>query len=388
MKNYLHLFLILISSIGFAQKGVNPKSNFDFQDTMLTHFESYGLGDLLYSIRLDTVTPALMYKTKWYDVSISENPIYLDTQTVLLENPYFSEKLDDHDWKYINNYPILNSVIYDDKIISLFKNGKFVCHNISNFERNIELENQLNIKKFKQHWILNDKLGARSGNRTYIWTGSKWTKLKAKFPLKSRPKLFEDEQYIVFKDCHGEWGGTVYFYDKETDKTYFTEATCANQVIKENGKYVVLVNLGHLTGTTKKKIIENPRRLTEVKPRDRFKLKNGEALGYLDQSKAYKTSMDFHVLQLASTFQLEKKQLYLANTLEWTFLAEVDGKNIKVVHPFFYDDGYVHDDPITTTYGEYIMINLAEQERLIERERGFIIIHNNKIIRFDWVERY
>src|SRR5688500_13549323 len=123
-------------------------------------------------------------------------------------------------------------------------------------ERDFDFEKKLNSKKFKYHWIIDGKLAALAGGKIYVFD-DKWTTLKTKFPLEKQPKLFEDNEFIVFGDCHGEWGGTIYFFEKTSAEIYLTESTCANSVYKKDNKYLVLAQLGHGTGFTKFKVIDN-----------------------------------------------------------------------------------------------------------------------------------
>ena len=89
---------------------------------------------------------------------------------------------------------------------------------------------------------------AISGDLVFIWNDSNWQKYSKEFLLPKQPKLFEDSEFIVFRDCYGEFGGTVCFFDKANGETYFTESTCANSVIKNDDGYLVLAHLGHFMG--------------------------------------------------------------------------------------------------------------------------------------------
>jgi hypothetical protein len=253
-------------------------------------------------------------------------------------------------------------------------------------KRDLGFENKLNTKKFKYHWIINDKLGAISGSRIYIWENNKWNKFKTKFPLKKQPKLFEDNEFIVFGDCHGEWGGTVYFFEKSTGEIYFTESTCANSVIKKDGKYLVLAHLGHGVGSSELKSIINPRKLTKAKKSEINKTREGQALGYTDKSNAYQKLLDIYGIQLFSTFNYGERQLHIVHLSERTFLAEIKGIEIQIVHPLFDNEFYTHD-PVTKSYGNYTM-NLDYYGTALDKEVSVIIIDGKRIIKMDWNENH
>ena len=335
----------------------------------------------------DSITSSSLYKTNQFNISISENPIVFDTLHLVIKNPYYTDDFEDYDDNYIN-YPVSYSVIFENKLISLFRNGKFVCHNLLNFERDLTFEKILNTKKFKYHWIINNKIGARSiGGKTYIWDNNKWIKLETNFPLKKQPKLFEDKEFIVFGDCHGEWGGTVYFFDKISKVTYFTESTCTNSVFKKDGNYIVLADLGHMIGSTEIKMIENPRLLSKAKKGEINKVKNGKALGYNEKSEAFKKVSDYHNIQFLSTFKYGERQLFICHLMEdeLTFLAEIKENEIQIVHPFF-NNGINFHNQVTSPFGESTLINIASYDTALDKEVSVIMIENNKIIKIDWNE--
>lgn len=112
--------------------------------------------------------------------------------------------------------------------------------------------------------------------------------------------MFSDEKFIVYRKCSGEFGGTIYFYDRQSKETYFTESTCANTVIKRNGQYQILSHLGHMMGTSEIKIIDNPKKLTKAK-KGQLKFEQG-SLGYKDKTNEYSKVLDIFGIQLFFCF--------------------------------------------------------------------------------------
>ncbi|WP_185152500.1 hypothetical protein, partial [Fulvivirga aurantia] len=238
-------------------------------------------------------------------------------------------------------------------------------------------------------WIINGKLYAHSKNqlfnRLYEWSGKKWVKATIGLPVKDQPILFDDDKYIVFGDCQGEWGGTIYFFDKASNETYFTESTCANSVLKKNRSYLVLAHLGHMMGSSEIKSIPDPRQLSKAKNSAVNKTKEGQALGYSDKSDAYQKTLDLFGIQLFSTFEHGDRQLYIAHLNGLTFLTEIDGSEIKIVHPLFNKEIYTHY-PITKNYGNYTLMNLDFYGTARDKEVSVIIIRNGKLTKVDWNE--
>lgn len=214
MKKRLYILLIFgISISAFAQD-----KHLELDRKLIEHFQKQTWGDALITKDSLYLSP---FKEK-FNVSISDNYIEFDTTHLVIKNPYFNDKYenDEEEKNNVKNFPKSFSVIYENSLVSLFENGKFACFNLDNFKRNAKLEEKLNTKQFKYHWVIDNKLGGISGNTIFLWNGSKWTKFKDNFLLKNQPKLFEDENFFVYGDCFGEWGGTVYFFEKSTSKTF------------------------------------------------------------------------------------------------------------------------------------------------------------------------
>jgi hypothetical protein len=277
-------------------------------------------------------------------------------------------------------------VIYQNKLISLFEQGKFVCHSISTLKRDKSFENKLNTKKFQYHWLIDSKLvGISNGKYYYLNKEDKWIEYSHDLPFTNQPKLFEDESYISFRDCFGEWGGTVYFFNKNNKKIFYTEATCANSILKRENKYFVLSHLGHMLGSAELKEISNPEKLSQVDIKKINKTVKGEALGYLDKSHASKKVFNWDYIQIFSSFKYENRTFYLVYYESETFLAEINNNTIYLVNPLFNNGFYTHQ-PITTSYDKTVLINLDFYMIGGEREISCIIIKDNKFIKLDWNE--
>ncbi len=376
-KNLYILFYLVICSQSYSQ-------NFD---KLVEHFrENNFVGFEI--IPLDSISENSLYKSKDFNVTISRNPIDFKVDTLVLKNPYYTDDFDDWDDNYIN-FPKSFSVIYDENLISLFGNGRFLCHNLNDYSKNVKLENELNSKKFKYHWVIDGKLYAKSKSflfsSLYQWNGIKWENAEIKIPVDDQAILLSDDKFIVYRKCSGEFGGTIYFFDRQTKETYFTESTCANTVIKKNGQYQILAHLGHMMGTSEIKIIDDPKKLTKAK-RNQLKIKQG-SLGYQDKTIEYSKELELFGIQLFSTFNNKERRLFLANFNEITFLAEIDGKEIQIVNPLFNNDKYTHD-PITKTYGKYTLISMDHYGTALDREDSVMIIKDNKITLIDWNENH
>jgi len=363
------------------------QSNAQNFDKLVEHFRNNNFVGFEIIPR-DSISENSLYKSKDFNVSISKNPINFKIDTLVLNNPYYTDDFDDWDDNYIN-FPKSFSVIYEENLISLFGNGKFLCHNLNDYSRNTKLENELNSKKFKYHWVIDGKLYAKSKSflfsGLYQWNGVKWKSADIKIPVDEQSILLSDDKFIVYRKCSGEFGGTIYFFDRQSKETYFAESTCANTLIKKNGQYQILAHLGHMTGTSEIKIIDDPKKLTKAK-NNQLKIKQG-SLGYQDKTKEYSKELDLFGIQLFSTFNNRERSLFLTHFNKSTFLAEIYGKEVQIINPLFNNDKYTHD-PITRTYGKYTLINMDFYGIAIDREVSVMIIKDNKITLLDWNENH
>lgn len=158
-KVLIPIFILLSTTLFGQTKDVSF-------DKLIDNFKN-SWRDPLSGRKNDSVGIASLYKTDQFNVSISENPLTFDTSHIVIKNPYYTDDFDDYDDNYIN-YPISYSVIYDNRLVSLFRTGKFVCHKLETMERDFGFEKKLNTRKFKYHWILDGKLAALAGGGIYV----------------------------------------------------------------------------------------------------------------------------------------------------------------------------------------------------------------------------
>jgi len=370
-KAVISLFLIACCSVICGQTESDQK---DFHESLKSLIKYYK-DDAEKELKEQIIKHPGAYKL----IELSDKPIYLKIKEIVLMNPYGDD------------FPVSNSIIYKGMLISLFQSGLFTCHSIQSMERDFSFESKINSKKFDYHWLIDNKLvGLSNGKYFYLNSADKWVKYKKIIPLWDQPKLFEDDKYIVFCDCKGEWGGTVYFFNKTSGKIYFTEATCANTAYKEDNKYYVLSYLGHLLRLRSTlKEIPDPDLLTPISLEEIRKFQQRrelDAIGYSDKSNASRIVFNLNPITLSSTFNYKGRTIYLANSLGKSFLAELENDSIKIVNPLFNNDIIIH--PLgTTIYSNTILINRAWYMIGKEREISFFIIKDDEFIKIDWNEK-
>lgn len=331
----------------------------------------------------DTIKLPLLEIGRNYKVKLSDNPIYFDIKKISLRKP---------DPK---KYPLSYTVIYRDRLVSLFEPGIFRCYKIPDLSRDSEFENLLNTKSFSYHWILDGKLVALSDKKCFYFTNeNQWKSYSEFIPVINssknsedgyKLKHFEDSTYLVFSSCFGEFGGTIYFYNKKQKKIYFTEATCASTVYKADNKFMVLSELGHGEGSCDLKAITDPSKLSETQL-DKVDVPfNGQALGYSDRSNHAKVIFDYYSIQTLSSFNSNGHLLYLLlwGGYGYYHLAELNNNVFEIVNPLFNEENWMHY-PVTTDYNGTILINYAHYGTALYREVAYILVRDKEIIKIKW----
>ena len=74
-------------------------------------------------------------------------------------------------------------------------------------------------------------------------------------------KIYDDENYEVWRTCSGEWGGTIYFKSKFDNKIYSATSTCPIAINKIKNIYYVSNTLNHMIGNSSILEIKNPKNM-------------------------------------------------------------------------------------------------------------------------------
>jgi|GEM_PF-1974646 len=135
---------------------------------------------------------------------------------------------------------------YHIRVAVLF-DGKFYClregYQIFTLTpKTLYIDTSLNIKsarlKFTDLYVHHDTLFARSDFDTYYLNKNHAWRIVSRNQREIN-YLYEDERFIVTSSCSGEWGGSIYFTDKETKQKYECQCTCAINVQKLDSAYII-----------------------------------------------------------------------------------------------------------------------------------------------------
>lgn len=75
------------------------------------------------------------------------------------------------------------------------------------------------------------------------------------------PFFYEDDEFYVYPGCAGEFGGSIFFRDKQNGKTYSYFATCPLQVLKQDATYIICNSMDHMYGSSSFLKVKDPTQL-------------------------------------------------------------------------------------------------------------------------------
>jgi hypothetical protein len=158
----------------------------------------------------------------------------------------------------------VRSVAYLDGCLLLLQDdGKLVALDTA-YRRIENVEKKLARVKGTFLVAYNDTLFVGSKNKTF-YLKSDFTLVEYKVKRRMYGNvLLQDSAYLIYGCCVGEFGGSVFFLNKQTGKTYSYFATCPSQVLRFGKEYVVSNNLAHLSDHMSFLVVKDPTTLYEI----------------------------------------------------------------------------------------------------------------------------
>lgn len=149
----------------------------------------------------------------------------------------------------INCDTIVTSIAsYNNLLLATQKNGRLIILD-SNYQRRPDLEVRFRCIRIEDLVSLHDTVFLISGNKTYYIDDTFSIKDYIGKKMDGHP-LYEDKDWYTYECCVGEWGGSVFFREKQTNEVWSYPATCAEQIIRYKNAYWVCENLAHLSKRT------------------------------------------------------------------------------------------------------------------------------------------
>lgn len=164
------------------------------------------------------------------------------------------------------NTNVKTSLFYNGHYYCLTDDKKFICLN-NKFEVDSSFTNSINQQQFDYSFLSGDTLIAgnyvkgRVKKNYYLNSEMKWELLTKN--QKGEP-FFEDDKFMVYTCCVGEFGGAIFFTDKKSNRVYSCPAICATIINKVGEIYFVTNSLAHMEGSTEILKIEDPTKLYEL----------------------------------------------------------------------------------------------------------------------------
>lgn len=197
-------------------------------------------------------------------------------------------------------------------------------------EEKSELLNKGSYQWYSSIWTSHDTLyaiiGGWPGYAEVYWKNNKWTTIKSGnntrdtyMSTELEIPIYEDNEFIVRSCCRGEFGGAIFFKEKQTGKYYSCRATCLNGIQKLNGSFYITSSLPHASGFARVIKIDNPRNLYEIKRKSQLKdcawydiypeNPSDEVTHPKGYDKGYQVLLDTMDIHIVGAFS-HKKQIY------------------------------------------------------------------------------
>ncbi len=165
--------------------------------------------------------------------------------------------------------------------------------------------------------------------------------------------LYNDKKYEIYKSCSGEWGGTIYFKNKETGKIHYAIATCPVSVNKINGKYYISNSLSHMMGSSDILEISDPEKMQTTLNMPTF-APNVITREYEAKSKnGTKTVVDSSEVIIATSFVYCNKLYSILSDIQGTKTTISELKNNKFQTVATLPADLFHSEPIIIKDSEH-----------------------------------
>jgi hypothetical protein len=156
--------------------------------------------------------------------------------------------------------------LYKDFAVLQTSTDSFFTYNIIDNKPTPRFDSLLNCGlHFSAFLETNDSLIGHTQKDDYYLNNNSWVKIR-KHTFNKHTPIFEDSLFKITSSCEGEFGGAVFFTDKQTLKVYSCPATCATTInTTTNGAYYVTSSLNHMSGWSYIVRVKDPTKLYELK---------------------------------------------------------------------------------------------------------------------------
>jgi hypothetical protein len=296
--------------------------------------------------------------------------------------------------KTIKGDTILSSTVYyNGYILCLQEDSKlFVLDTAFNFVDT--LTNKFSNLKIELLHAYNDTILLATGKDIFYLDSGFTLKKYTTQPFKYGLPYYDDSAYYVHACSVEEWGGSVFFLDKKTNKTYSYPATDVQQVLKFKGRYIVNSYLAHMSGFSDYLSIEDPAKLYELKDERQKRFCNWWTADSIKKLKLFDTITPAGVKYYADKFTTRTINVFPYNDTLYSIYT-TDSATILAKHvnfrlvpidtllkrniSFSRASTHLTKDIVVTTYNESWGMATEDGKTTYYQNMGLILIKGNKI---------
>ncbi len=197
---------------------------------------------------------------------------------------------------------------------------------------------------------------------------------KNNFPFKN-DVIFEDSTYKLTASCKGEWGGTLFFANKVSNKVYYVSSTCPVAINKLNNKYYVSNTLMHGSGHSNVLEINNPDSLMiHLNENGKKKTKLMGEIG-IKSNKGSTTLLESKYGEfIITSFTFQNKLYHIVSDYKTTFLTEVKNNKFERLATISQKSIRNYEPKLYKTKDNHTIVFFENDET-----EGYLDIFENKI---------
>lgn len=186
--------------------------------------------------------------------------------------------------------------------------------------------------------------------------------------------LYKDEKYEVWKSCSGEWGGTVYFKNRQNNVIHYAVATCPVSVNKINGKYYVSNSLAHMIGFSEILEIADPEKMATTQ---KIPVYHPDII-----TREYESESTLGTKKILDTTRVLIVSSFVYNKKLYSIISGIDGTKTTISELKNNRFETVTELPEKIFYSEPIIVKKAENDLELyfqHPKKGIMKVHDNKI---------
>ena len=196
--------------------------------------------------------------------------------------------------------------------------------------------------------------------------------------LKQDSVFYEDSLYLVRQTCSGEWGGSIWFKNKQTQIEYSCNATCPKSVNYYKGKYYVTTSLVHLVSSSEILEISQPDSMSVFEVSEmvatmrKHKIYSDGDFESISRQGAL-TLVDTTGALIVASFVQNDKFYHIVRDYNHLYLSEISNGKLSTIQKIS-EESMFNTELMKTEYGELVILFNSKYSK------GYLKIEDSKII--------